>query len=303
MGLHRPIIGGAAGSSRFLRTSSAGLTILELLLAMLLLSVVALAFSRFFRVVFKASIQSDVLLKGQASVRSLLHILEMDFYDMNEVVYASPTRLDFYMDSHRAPWYSPTADTDGDGFNNWRDPDDDGDALDARAPMTRLRDLAVSISSVGWRQGFDVEDDDENGDGIRDVLCRYEYAPPVTSTSGVLTRTFCFDGVCGAPQIVLDRGLLEFSFDVSGTPNSLELPANADFNANGLIDRDDFDRLDGTVEASPAPLDQFMETRWITGIRIHIVTNPSDTFRARTTIDTEINPPLLGIKRKYPGGP
>lgn len=301
MNPHRLFIGGDR-KKRGGRPSSRGLTILELLLAMLILSVVGLAISTFFRVVLKASLQSEVQVKGQASIRSLLHILEMDFYDMNEVVYASPTRLDFLMDSHRAPWYSPTADTDGDGFNNLRDPDDDGDALDAQAPMTRLRALAVSISSVGWRQGFDMEDDDENGDGFRDVLCRYEFTPPAASTSGVLSRTFCFDNVCGDPQIVLDRGLWEFSFDYLGTPNALELPANADANANGLIDRDDFDRLDGTVEASPAPLNQFMETRWITGVRVHIVANPSDTFQARTTIDTEINPPLLIIKRKYPNG-
>lgn len=278
-----------------------GLTLLELLLAMLLLSVVGLAFSRFFRVVFKASIQSEVRLKGQTAVRSLLHVLEMDFYDMNEVVYASPTRIDFYMDSHRAPWYSPTADPDGDGITNLSDPDDDGDALDAAAPITRLRDLAVSISSVGWRQGFDLEDDDEDGDGLRDVLCRYEYTPPASPVdSGVLTRQFCFNIVCGTPTVVLDRGLRDFSFDINGTRAALELPANADSNVNGLIDRDDFDRLDGTVEASPEPLNQFMETRWITGVRVHLVINPSDTFSAPTTIDTEISPPLLGIKRKYP---
>ena len=278
-----------------------GLTLLELLLAMLLLSVVVLAFSRFFRVVFQASIQSEVRLKGQTAVRTLLNILEMDFFDMNEVVVASTTRIDFYMDSHRAPWYSPTADSDGDGFNNLSDPDDDADALDPRAPITRLRDLAVSISSVGWRQGFDLEDDDENQDGRRDVLCRYEYTPPPTSTdSGVLSRTFCYDGVCEPSTVILDRGLREFSFDYTGTRNALELPANADSNVNGLIDRDDFDRLDGTVEASPAPLNQFMETRWITGVRVHLVTNPSDTISSPTTIDTEISPPLLGIKRKYP---
>lgn len=281
--------------------SQRGLTLLELLLAMVLLSIVALGFSRFFRVVFRASLQSEVKLKGQASIRSLLHIMEMDFYDMNEVIYGSPTRVDFYTDSHRAPWYSVTADTDGDGFTNLTDPDDDGDALDAQSPMTRLRDLAISISSVGWRQGFDLEDDDDDNDGKRDVLCRYDYTPPTTSTtSGVITRTFCFNEACDAPQIILDRGLMDFSFDYNGTPNSMEIPPNADFNANGLIDRDDFDRLDGTVEASPAPLNQFMETRWITGIRIHIVSNPSDTLQARTTIDTELSPPLLGIKRKYP---
>lgn len=275
---------------------------MELLLAMLLLSIVALGASRFFRVVLRASIQSEVRLKGQAAVRSLFHVVEMDFYDMNEVVFASSTRIDFYMDSHRADWYSPTADTDGDGINNLQDPDDDGDGLDAAAPITRLRDLAVSISSVGWRQGFDLEDDDENGDGERDVLCRYEYTPPATSTgSGVLWRTFCYDAVCEPSTIVLDRGLREFSLDYNGTRNALELPANADSNVNGLIDRDDFDRLDGTTESATAPLDQFMETRWITGVRIHIRANSSDTFSAPTTIDTEIVPPLLGIKKKYPG--
>lgn len=97
----------------------------------------------------------------------------------------------------------PTADSDGDGFNNLSDPDDDADALDPRAPITRLRDLAVSISSVGWRQGFDLEDDDENQDGRRDVLCRYEYASSVSTASGVLWRTFCYDGVCEPSTVIL----------------------------------------------------------------------------------------------------
>lgn len=239
-------------------------------------------------------------LDGTDTGRGSLILLGRDFNAMNEVLVGKTTEIQFVLDSYRRPGYSSAADADGDGVPNGQDPDLDGDALDfTAAGQVKLADsLRDPPTSRFWRTGFNLEDDDENNDGFRDILCKYRY----DSAANTLTRSFKYDNAAWTSETVVLKNVTSFAFGYFGSIDfTLGVPAGGvDQNGDRRVDQDELADLDGVVGGPASDLVNFNETRYITGISLEFTVLPNPKINSPTRLKTDFAPPLLAIKRKYP---
>lgn len=273
------------------------MTLAEILVAAAILGAIALPLMRFVTTMTKGFVVVESRGKGADALLKSVVDIDRDFKDMNEVVYCSETRIDFYMDSHRAPSYNGDADLDGDGIPNRVDVDDDGDGFDHVRTALDFFNLPQGMRVSGWKNGLDLEDDDDDNNGKRDVLCRYEY----NSSQNVLTRRFRY-GYAGSPtawtpkQVVLSH-VVDFKFIPSGSPSIVDPitqspPAITDADFNGIFDADE---LGGGF-----PLDNIDETRYITLIGYTMTIQPNPKRPEKYTLSSVIKPALISVKAKYP---
>lgn len=278
-----------------------GLTLAELVVTSFVIGIMAVVVSHFVTQTARSLTRGSARQQGQDLVRYAMVLLERDFNDMTEVRQGDLTTLEFYMDSRRAPWYNPAADTDGDGLTNRQDPDDDGDALEAgwidgdgRGILT----FANAPAAVPWRVGFDLDDDDENGDTKRDVICRYRYL----ASSQAVVVDFRYDEGAWRDEKVILTHVTSFVFDYRGTLDGLQgVPVgSADTNNDRLLDWNEMEDLDGTAGPGGTILNNFNERRYITIVSVNLTVRANPKLNVLTPIRTEMSPPLLMTKRKYP---
>lgn len=223
--------------------------------------------------------------------------LERDFKDMTEVVYCSSQRIDFYMDSYRLPTYLGTNDFDGDGELNDADIDDDNDGLDARKTIAQFFTwISAPASLPGWRSGLDLQDDDDDNNGKRDVFCRYQYFP---GTKDLRCR-FQYNGLPLTPWKVIVSNVVSFSFTPSGgspteiDPNTESPPPVHDVNGNGVLDLVELE-----VGTPDGILNVFNETRYVRDIRYSMTVQPNPRRPETNSIASTIRPPLMAVKEKF----
>lgn len=278
-----------------------GLTLAELVVTSFVIGLMAVVVSLFVTQTVRSLTRSSARQQGQDLVRHGMVILERDFNDMTEIRQADLTTLEFYMDSRRAPWHNSNADTDGDGLANRSDPDDDGDALEAGwfdGDGRGILSFANAPAAVPWHAGFDLDDDDENGDGKRDVICRYRYL----ASSQAIVADFRYDeGAWTEEKTILTR-VTNFVFDYRGSLDTLQgVPVGAaDTNNDRLLSWDEMEDLDGTPGPGGTILTNFNERRYITIVSVNYRVKANPKIDVLTPIRTEMSPPLLATKRKYP---
>lgn len=272
----------------------------ELIVASAVIGIVVVPTVLFVSNILKGMVKAAPRAEGTDNVRRALTVIERDFNDMNEIVRGNNLDLRFYMDSHRLPTYKPTDDWDGDGVPNDRDPDIDNDALFFDGVgNARSADYLQTVSTVGWRSGFNLEDDDDDNDGQRDVQCRYVY----DAAKGELHRFFKYNGsaLWTNDTLILDH-LTSFDFAYFGSLDYIEgAPVGAiDQDNNRIITEDEIEDMDGTPGSGGGALTSFNERRYIMGVRLtlKVVVNPKEP--TPTLLSTEFWPPLMAIKRKYP---
>lgn len=238
--------------------ASEGLTIVEILVASTIVAILAIPTALF----FKSFIGSFKAGEARTSVQDIsfhgITKMTRDFREMNEILIGQADQLEFILDSHRlndpgGPGYSKTGNKDGDIFDNMVDFDDDGDAWIGSA-------IPVAGSTVGWRQGVDLNDDDDDMDLKRDVICRYVY----NQASRTLDRQMRFnEGPWTIPETIFMH-VLSCRFDYFarlGTPPMPGAPPSLDLNNDQIVDQNELDFL------SPGDgLTTFKETRWVSGI-------------------------------------
>lgn len=275
------------------------MTLIEVMMMAAVVAVLILPLMKFTTGVMKWFVTLDARHKGEEVTRIAMVDIERDLKDMNEIFLASGTFVIFGMDSHRMPTYNLNGDSDGDGIGNQFDNDDDGDGFDVSMTATRYRNLADAIRSVGWRQGLDLMDDDDNNDGFRDVLCRYEYF----ASSRALTRCFNYNGMGFGPRQVVAKDVISFSFNYSGAPtfidpNTGSPPTAQDLNGDGILSLSEIDGLPhGNGNGF---LDTLREVRCVVRVGYRMVVQPNRNLPGNTqTSNSSIMPPLMSVKEKF----
>jgi|GEM_PF-892748 len=279
-----------------------GVTLVEMVVVVSILGILMMIAVNFFNVGTRALIQAESNTEVAELLRGGLTTLEFDLKDMNEVVYANRERLDFYMDYSRHPNYKPNDDLDGDGVINQWDPDDDNDGWSGLRTAWDFLALPQGVAGTGWRQGMDIDDDDDNNDGFRDVLCRYSF----NSSKKTLERQFSYDGGNGwTDASVVLRRLDEFSFHYAGRLNAPGIPPGTDGSLtgnpeDGTIDEAELDSLDGTPKSPNfVPLENFKERVGIGTIEYRLTIPPLLKTGKPTKAQGVVTPPLLGVKEKF----
>ena len=231
--------------------------------------------------------------------------LNDDTRKMNEVVFAGPDRMVFILDrfgfgGRGTLVFDPMADPDGDGVQNRRDPDDDGDGLEGYNGDGRVRTARDLIGrpKEGWKQGNDLQDDDDDNDGNRDVRCLYVF----DREKKTLERHFSFNEAPFLLENVLFDHVENVKFEYFGNINlypspMLEwLPAEIDADGDRVLNEEEMKNIPDSVGSWG---DEFFETRWITtvGYEITIKMNKDST---PNVVRGLVTPQLMAAKEKFP---
>jgi len=284
------------------KRKTAGVTLTEVMIAVALLGILVPSMVGLFRNTMRAVVTVDsrnqrqtVAFQGQIS-------LSRDFEEMTEIFFASSTTLIFYLERDRFNGtngfvFDPNADQDGDRFANKWDADDDGDGLEGlnTGPngVLTVRDL-IGKPREGWRQGSDLQDDDEDNDGNRDVVCRYSW----NRERETLERQFNFNGRgWTSPEVLFDH-VISSTFTYFGVldPRGGADLITRDLNGNGILEQTELDTLDGSP--GQGVLDDFRETRWITRVNYSfqiLVNEGADPH----VVEGVVSPRLMIVKEKF----
>jgi hypothetical protein len=287
-----PTIARRVGGSRTPIRGGRGATLVEATLAAALLAILIIPLARLFRgglAAFSASRNRS--LAAGASVRTQLG-MDADFRNMNEIYYAGPGEIRFYMDRNAGPAFDPKADQDNDGIPNVADADDDNDAFLGDRSVAERRWSAEGLALAGWRQGLDRDDDDDDGDDHRDLRAAYVFDP----AAGTVRRDLWVNDQLKSTEILIDQ-VLSCRFYCFCRASAPGAPGGWDANGDGFIVDD------GTVNEldrnNSGDLEQFDETRWIGGFR-YAVTIRTSPQAAPFSMESTVMPPLMEIKEKFP---
>lgn len=271
-----------------------GATLLELLVAMAIMAIVMAGFSGLLKYSMLAS--GSAMNQGQAQedVRRGLSKVEEALVHMNEVLVASSTFVEFVCDRDQHPAYAREADPDGDGIPDFRDGDRDNDA-NLLAPAT-----------AQWRAGFNLKDDDDDGDGLRDVRRRL-----YLSGKTLLLDTSLNEDAWGARVQTLLSGVSTFTLTYFGSKGNL-LGRNIDLGSDGNAATGDAGEGDGIITAREmdfvqAPsgmgnrsggLDLANERRYVTEVRLYVGVDRNKDGKNDYVVETDVYPPLLPLKSR-----
>jgi hypothetical protein len=285
------------GGFKLLIRRNKGLSLVEAIIAIAVLGGLVIPAMAYLTSSLKWLLFLDNKQKSENQILSAVVELERDFKDMNQVLFCSSDRIDFFMDSYRDPAYNLAADPDSDNQLNEVDIDDDGDGLDATRTVRQFFALVGNpASQVGWRSGLDLNDDDDNNDGKRDVLCQYSY----DTVTKDLRRRFKYNGGAFTPAKVIVSNLVSFSFTPSGgspaeiDPNTGMTVPIADADGNDVLDLNELD-----VVTADGILNTFKETRYVRDIRYSMTIRPNPKRPETNSISSTIRPPLMAVKEKF----
>jgi len=282
------------------KSEDPGVTLTELMVAIALLGILLPPMVGLFKNMTRAMFTVDSRNQRQAVAFQGQMALSRDFEEMNEIVLAGSGVVRFYMDRTRFDGtggfqYRPFVDEDGDGFANNLDPDDDGDAFEGvNAPgnVRTARDL-ITRPSEGWKQGSDLQDDDDDGDEKRDLSCEYFY----NSGNQTIERRFSFnEEPWTTPEVLFDH-VVSSTFTFGGGEVWQPERILADNHPkDGMLSQTELDALDGVP--NEGLLDDFRETQWITWIdySFDILVNEGAD---KQTVQGRLSPRLMAAKEKF----
>lgn len=268
MELHRPL-------------NRKGYTLPELMIGLAIMGILVAAFGLFLKQVSKATVTIAAQGHAQDKTRRALAKLEEELIHANEVRTASGTFVEFVVDIDRTPLYDPDGDLDGDGIVNRLDADRDDDASDLLAAANQ------------WRAGFNLEDDDENGDAQIDARRR------IWLSNGTLWLDEVADGGAwgGAGLVALVNNVSTFTLTYFGNKAN-NLGKNIDSDANGVITAAEMDSVlpAAGMGNNNGGLDLANERRYITSVRARLGLDENKDGKLDYAVESEVYPPLLPLK-------
>ena len=276
-------------------TKRPGTTLTELMVGMAIMGIITVAFASMLRYTLKATTTAQTGGEAQEEVRQGLMKIEEVLVHANEITLASATFVEFSVDMDQSPNYDPDGDMDADGIPNYRDGDRDNDAQ------------ALLPAASQWQAGYNLKDDDENGDGQVDVRQRVYLSG---STLWLDTR---LDGAnWGAGR--LKRIMLNVStFTLTYWGNKANsLGKTIDRGNDGLASTGDAGEGDGIISATEmdmvaasagmgdrnGKLDTANERRYITSVRITLGSDKNKDGKTDYVVETDVYPPLIPLKSR-----
>ncbi|MBI4656726.1 MAG: hypothetical protein HY746_08290 [Elusimicrobia bacterium] len=272
------------------------ISLTELMVYTAVISIAIMAFGNALTSLMKNSKKSQIQMQSSAELRNLLAKIETDLTEANQIIQASSFSVTFVADMVRNPNYNLHADSDGDGIENIKDPDDDNDS----------QQKFSLPSSDQWRVGYDLEDDDEDNDGNADVRIRI-----YQSTGGYVYKELSLNNQAWSAEKISPVSLKKFELTYYGSKRE-DLGRNIDLGNDGLPNTLDTGEGDGIISAReidwalPATghgnrsgsVDTTNELKYITSIAIALESDSNGDGTTDAKLNTELSPPLLPLKRK-----
>ncbi|MFH1619896.1 MAG: type II secretion system protein [bacterium] len=284
---------------KLIRTGSAyrrhaGYTLVELLIAIAILGMISAGFAAMLRYSTKATIKATNQGQAQEDVRRGLMMMEQALVHANQINVASSTLVEFVCDMDQSRFYDPNVDNDGDGIPNHRDGDRDNDVM------------LLMPATAQWQVGYNLKDDDEDGDGMTDVRERI-----YLSGKEVLMDTSINEEPWGNRVVRLAANISTFTLTYLGNKAN-QLGRMIDLGDDGVSGTGDTGENDGIITAremdwvqAPAGMgdrsgstDTANERRYITSIRIFIGADRNNDGNPEYTVETDVYPPLLPLKSR-----
>lgn len=278
--------------------NAAGVTFVELVVAAAIVGIITPVVVMFVARMTRDTRTVTAKLTAQDSTRAAMDQMELEITDMNDLLVAQEERIEFLVDSHRAAGYNPNALT-ARGVVRALDPDDDGDW---ETPPANLALLPIDGPLVFQGYGNDLDDDDDDNDGHADMRCVYY------RSGGQLVREIYYNKALNATnfdeQKVLIRNCTRLLFAYAGSVNENRGNAGLDANGDGLIDDEEIDEAPqfATLQAgdNDGQIDTRSERAYVTNIGVLLGEDVNADGVEDSALKTEIYPPLLPYKNKYP---
>lgn len=266
-------------------SSRRGVTLTELMVGMAIMAIVTVAFASILRFMVKNTMTARNAGEGQEAVRQGLMKTERWLVHANEVRIASPTLVEFVLDLDQSPVYDPNGDIDGDLVSNYRDGDRDNDVS------------LLDSATAQWRHGYNLKDDDEDGDGKIDVRRRIYF----DAASRKLYSDMSLDeGAWGGQyRQTIMTDVSSFTLTYFGNKANA-LGRNIDANADGIISSNEMDSVTAPngMGDNNGKLDTANEKRYITMIRIYLASDRNRDGKTDYGVETDVYPPLLPLKSR-----
>ncbi|MBI5623667.1 MAG: prepilin-type N-terminal cleavage/methylation domain-containing protein [Elusimicrobia bacterium] len=273
----------------------AGVTLTELMLGMAIMGIMVAGFSSLLQFVIKTTTKAQTTGEAQELTRQGLMKVEEALVHANAIMAASPTLVEFVVDIDQSPVYDANADWDADGIPNYRDGDRDSDA----------NQLLPAASQ--WQTGFNLKDDDEDGDGQMDARRRIWL-----SSRTLYLDTSLNGGAWGGSRmrtLMVNVSTLNFTY-WGNKANALG--RNLDRGSDGLSSTGDAGENDGIISAREmdmvAPvagmgnlnglLDTADERRYVTTVRLYLGADRNNDGTTDYAVETDVYPPLLPVKSR-----
>ncbi len=264
---------------------SRGLSLTEMIFALAIMSIIVLGLGHLLKTTSWFTVQTDQRVKADIDLRGAIDKLETTLINANQFQVARTTEIIIIADCMTDPNYQPYADSEGDGILNINDPDDDNDAT------------LIQPSSAQWKSGYDIKDDDENGDNQVDMRWQIRF----DTATKILYRDYSRNNEAWGNHLetLLTNVVSTPIFTFYGSLNSdIILSTITDLNSDGLITDGDINALANggnnnfTIEGST-------ELSRITTIGVYLDKDDVDGDRlVDSHLSVEIMPPLLYIKKR-----
>jgi len=251
-------------------------------MAMAIMGIVCVAFSSMLKYVMKST--TTVRVQGEAleDSRQALMKIEEVLVHANEIRVASATCVEFATDIDQSSLYDPGGDYDGDGIPNSQDGDRDGDA-----------NLLVSATAQ-WRVGFNLKDDDEDGDGMIDVARRL-----YLSGKDVWLDTNLNESSWTSRRQRIATNVSTFTLTYFGNKAN-DLGRNIDSDNDGIITVREMDWVQAPAGMGnrSGGLDSANERRYVATIRTYFGMDRDHDGRNDFAVEADVYPPLLPLKSR-----
>lgn len=270
-----------------------GTTLTELMMAVAVVGVVAIGLSGLLKYTGIAVSRAQNTGQAQEETRQALMLIEDALIHANEVRAASAACMEFALDIEHSPAYDPDGDWDGDGVPNFRDGDRDSDVQ------------LLLPAATQWRAGYNLKDDDEDGDGQLDMEGRL-----CLSGRSLIRETRVNGGAWSGRRALLNE-VSTFTLTYWGN-RANPLGQQIDLGADGVGGTADAGENDGVIaaiemDAVPPPagmgdrdgvLDLANERRYITSIRLALAVDRDKDGKNDYALETDVYPPLLPLKSR-----